>query len=79
MSVTMASLYVTVHLFGFMTKEVVNTSFKTMPQCVNSLLIKKAKYDKDPSYVVLYSESKQALKISRESNHTIQLHQCNED
>lgn len=76
MSVIMSSAYLTVHLFGLITKEYDYKTYATQNQCVNSLEIHKAKYNDKDRYEVIFDKAKAYLKISDKSNYTIQIHYC---
>lgn len=76
MSVVATGLFVTIHLFGFMTSEKTETPFASMQQCENYLQIQRQKYVKRPGYVV--ESSQRALKISNADDATIWVYQCKE-
>lgn len=78
MSVLMSSVYLTVHLFGLITKEYDYKNYASMNQCVNSLEIHKAKFNDKNRYDVTYDKAKAYLKISDKSDKTIQIHYCGE-
>lgn len=78
MSVTMASVYLTIHLFGTTTKRTETQPFENMNQCVNSLEIRYHKYAKDTQYQTTFDREQGYLAISNLSDKTIQRHQCQE-
>ena len=76
MSVVMASVYITVHLFGFMTKEEEIRPYKSLADCEKSMIAYKAKFVNDPDYVVTYDPKAIALHLSNKSQHTVSTHRC---
>lgn len=78
MSVIMSSAYLTVHLFGLITKEYDYKTYETQNQCVNSLEIYKSKFNDKDRYEVIFDKAAAYLKISDKSNYKIQIHYCGE-
>lgn len=76
MSVIMSSAYLTVHLFGLITKEYDYKTYETQNQCVNSLEIYKSKFNDKDRYEVIFDKAAAYLKISDKSNYKIQIHYC---
>lgn len=77
MSVTMASLYITVHLFGFLQKEQISTPYKTMGECVTVLEHHSERYSNNPRYQVTFNKEKAYLAISDNVEKKIETHNCN--
>lgn len=78
MSVIMSSVYLTVHLFGLITKENDYKIYDNKNQCVNSLEIYKSKFSNKDRYEVIFDKAKAYLKISDKIDKKIQIHFCGE-
>lgn len=72
----MSSIYLTVHLFGFMTTENEYKVYESRNHCVNSLEIHKAKFSDKERYDVTFDKANAYLKISDKQDKSIQIHQC---
>lgn len=79
MSVTMASIYITVHLFGFVTKTTETKPYESMSKCVNSLEIHASRFKSNKRIEVQFSRSAGTLKISDTVDKTIAIHKCQSD
>ena len=79
MSVTLASVYITVHLFGIPTSEKVNQSFGTWGKCVSWLesQAKRAKTDSNNNVTLLSKNG--YLAISNQTTYKVEKHMCVED
>jgi hypothetical protein len=76
MSVTMASLYMTAHMFGIMTSKNMETPYATRQQCVSTLEIKAAKARKDPNNQVSFIVENAYLGISNDITGKGERHMC---
>lgn len=79
MSVTMASVVLTVHLFGVVTTEKFSKQYANWNQCVNSLDIHEAKFRNQPNMQITFDREKGYLAISDHNEKVIQKHQCQKD
>lgn len=79
MSVVMASVYITVHLFGFTDTTRDTKQYANWNQCVNSLEIYEAKHHNKPNLEITFDREKGFLKISNTSDKTIEAHQCQKE
>lgn len=79
MSVTLGSLYLTVHLFGYTTTERAYTKYENWNQCVNSLEIKAKSAQRDPNNQVTFEPKNGYLAIGNESTYKVEKHMCRED
>lgn len=76
MSVTMASLYITVHLFGIVQREQINTPYQTMDECVSVLKHHSERYSNNPRYQVTLNKENGYLAISDQVDKKIETHTC---
>jgi len=75
----MASLFISVYLFGFTSNTENYTPYKNMNQCTNALEIMANKAKHDPNNEVIYSKETKTLKIANNKTHKIATHQCKAD
>jgi hypothetical protein len=79
MSVTMASVFVTVHLFGFASTNKSYEKYDNWNQCVNSLEIQEAKFHNKPNHQITFDRERGYLAISDHQAKTLQRHQCQKE
>lgn len=79
MSVTLGSLYLTVHLFGYTTTERATTKYENWNQCVNSLEIKAKSAKRDTNNEVTFEPANGYLAISNKETYKVERHMCRVD
>lgn len=79
MSVTMASVYIAVHLFGTATKQTSEQKFDNWNQCVSSLEIHESKFRNKPNFQITLDRERGYLAISDHREKTVETHQCSKE
>jgi hypothetical protein len=79
MSVTMASVVLSVHLFGIVSTEKFTKQYDNWNQCVNSLEIHEAKFHNKQNMQTTLDRELGYLAISDHDEKVIQKHQCQKD
>lgn len=74
--VFMASLFISVKMFGFISTNRTETEYKTWDQCVNALDIKYAKVRNKEKIEVIYVRDRGYLSIANKNDYTKQIHTC---
>lgn len=74
--VIMASLFISVKLFGFISTTRTETPYKTWDQCVNSLDIKYAKVKDQDQTEIVFLRDRGYLAVTNKGDYTKQMYSC---
>lgn len=78
MSIILTTTFITVHVFGLISKNQAFESFDNMNQCVNSLAIREKKFSRNAEYVIVKNNEGTYLKIVNDADKTIQILTCSQ-
>lgn len=78
MSIILTTTFVTVHVFGIISKNQSFESFDNMNQCVNSLSIREKKFSRNKEYVIIKNNEGTYLRVVNDKDYTFQILTCSQ-